>query len=137
MLLGSLEQARRQDMKVRETRILTVLGEDAVRTDDREAALKWLKEAADVARRSGLHRIDADAGSRLASVLSDSGILNAQFRMPVCRSRRAGRRLVPSSAKVGGTGRDRSEPWGFGRCRNRVLKGDGDCEFSIHRPPES
>src|SRR4051794_36543958 len=73
MLLGSLEQARRQDMKVRETRILTVLGEDAVRTGDREAAVKWLKEAADVSRRSGLHRIEADAGSRLASVLSDSG----------------------------------------------------------------
>ncbi len=73
MLFGSLEQARRQDMKVRETRILTVLGEDAVRTGDRDAAVKWLKEAADLARRSGLHRIEADAGSRLASVLSDSG----------------------------------------------------------------
>ena len=73
MLFGSLEQARRQDMKVRETRILTVLGDDAVRTGDREAAVKWLKEAADVARRSGLHRIEADAGSRLASVLSDGG----------------------------------------------------------------
>jgi CHAT domain-containing protein len=73
MLVGSLEQARRQDMKVRETRILTVLGEDAVRTGDREVAVKWLKEAADVARRSGLHRIEADAGSKLASVLSDSG----------------------------------------------------------------
>jgi CHAT domain-containing protein len=73
MLLGSLEQARRQGMKVRETRTLTVLGEDAIRTGDREAAVKWLKEAADVARRSGLHRIEADAVSRLASVLSDSG----------------------------------------------------------------
>jgi CHAT domain-containing protein len=73
MLFGSLEQARRQDMKVRETRILAVLGDDAVRTGDREAAVKWLKEAANVAMRSGLHRIEADAGSRLASLLSDGG----------------------------------------------------------------
>lgn len=73
MLFNSLEEARRQNMKVRETRILTVLGDDAVRTGDREAAVKWLKEAADVARLSGLHRIEADAGSRLASVLSASG----------------------------------------------------------------
>ena len=74
MLLSSLDQAQPQDMKVRETRILTVLGEDAVRTGDRMAAVKWLQEAADVARRSGLHRIEARMhGSELASVLSDSG----------------------------------------------------------------
>src|SRR5258708_7511984 len=73
MLFVSLEQARRQNMRVREARILTVLGDDGVRTGDREAAVKWLTEAADVARRSGLHRIEADAGSRLASVLGDGG----------------------------------------------------------------
>jgi hypothetical protein len=38
-----------------------------------EAAVQWLKEAADVARHSGLHRIEADAGSRLSPVLTDSG----------------------------------------------------------------
>jgi hypothetical protein len=37
-------------MKVRETRILTVLGDDAVRTGDREAAVKWLQEAANVGK---------------------------------------------------------------------------------------
>ena len=107
MLFSSLEEARRQDMKVRETRILTVLGDDAVRTGDREAAVKWLKEAADVARRSGLHRIEADAGSRLASVLSDGGDFGPRsFVCPAeCRSRRAGRRRLPSSAKAGGAGR--------------------------------
>lgn len=76
MLFASLEEARRGDMKVRETRILAVLGDDALRKGDREAAVRWLTEAADVAHRSGLHRIEADAESTLASVLRERGDLD-------------------------------------------------------------
>lgn len=76
MLSAGLDEARREGMRVRETRILTVLGDDAVRTGDREAAVNWLTAAADVARCAGLHRIEAEAGSKLAAVLRDAGDLD-------------------------------------------------------------
>ena len=48
MLSAGLDEARREGMRVRETRILTALGDNAVRTGDLEAALKWLTTAAEV-----------------------------------------------------------------------------------------
>ncbi len=73
MLSKGLSEARREGMRVREARILTVIGEDAIRTGDWAGAVGWLSSAVDVARLSGLHRIEADAGSKLASVLNRSG----------------------------------------------------------------
>jgi CHAT domain-containing protein len=93
MLSAGLDETRREGMRVRETRILTVLGDDAVRTGDREAAVNWLTNAADVARSAGLHRIEADAGSKLASVLRGAGELDraAKYaRLSVAATERAG-----------------------------------------------
>ena len=73
MLLTGLAEARRENMRVREARILIVLGDDAIRREDRPAAVKWLNAARDVARQAGLHRIEAEAESKLGSVLSDDG----------------------------------------------------------------
>ena len=75
MLSRGLAEARRERMRVREARILIVLGGDAIRTGDRVTATQYLNEAVNVARQAGLHRIEAEAGSRLASVLTASGDL--------------------------------------------------------------
>jgi tetratricopeptide (TPR) repeat protein len=72
MLSHALVEARREQMRVRETRILTVLGDDAIRRGDRAGAARWLSTAVDIARRAGLHRIEADAGSKLASVFNSA-----------------------------------------------------------------
>ena len=76
MLTTGLSEARREGMRVRETRILIVLGTDALRTGDRAGAMRYLKEAVEVARQTGLHRIEAEAGSRLAGALSTGGDLS-------------------------------------------------------------
>ena len=73
MLYDGLEEARRKDLKVREARILTVLGELASDRGEHEEAIRWLTEAADVAKAGGLDRIEAEASSALASMLHDSG----------------------------------------------------------------
>ncbi|HEY2664773.1 MAG TPA: CHAT domain-containing protein, partial [Candidatus Binataceae bacterium] len=61
---------------MREARILIVLGADAIRVGDRLGAVRWLSKAVDVARQAGLHRIEAEAGSSLASALSAGGDFN-------------------------------------------------------------
>src|SRR5262249_16309917 len=71
MLSRGLAEARRERMRVREARILIVLGGDTIRTGDRVTATQYLNEAVNVARQAGLHRIE----SRLASVLTASGDL--------------------------------------------------------------
>jgi CHAT domain-containing protein/tetratricopeptide (TPR) repeat protein len=93
MLFAGLDEARREGMRVRETRILTVLGDDAIRIGDHEAAVKWLTTAAAVARSAGLHRIEADAVNKLASVLRDAGDLDraaTYARRSVAAAERAG-----------------------------------------------
>jgi CHAT domain-containing protein len=73
MLVAGLDEARRDRMRVRETRILTALGDDAIRAGDRKAGIKWLTAGAQIAHDAGLDRIEADIGGTLASVLSDAG----------------------------------------------------------------
>ena len=93
MLAAGLGDARRERMRVREARILIVLGADAIRGGDRTNALRLLREAIDVAREAGLHRIEAEAGSRLASALSADGDLQqaaAYAKNSVAASERAG-----------------------------------------------
>jgi CHAT domain-containing protein/tetratricopeptide (TPR) repeat protein len=73
MLRDGLLDARRKNLKVREARILTVLGDlESARGDQREA-IKCLSAAAEVARGAGLDRIEADASTALASRLRDAG----------------------------------------------------------------
>jgi CHAT domain-containing protein len=76
MLLKGLTEARRQNLRVRESRILIVLGDDAVHLGNTGDALKWFGAALEVARGTGLGRIEAEAGSKLASVLVDRGELD-------------------------------------------------------------
>jgi CHAT domain-containing protein len=76
MLMNGLADARRQNLRVRESRILIVLGDDAVHVGDTDDALKWFNAAIDVASSGGLDRIDAEAGGKLASVLVDRGELD-------------------------------------------------------------
>ncbi|MEZ5399230.1 MAG: CHAT domain-containing tetratricopeptide repeat protein [Bryobacteraceae bacterium] len=73
MLHEGLAEARQKELKVREARILTVLGELASAVGEHREAISWLKEAADVANRAGLDRIEAEASSSLASMLRDAG----------------------------------------------------------------
>jgi CHAT domain-containing protein len=76
MLVTALEKARREGMRVREARILTTLGDDAIRNGHRAEAISWLKTACDAAARGGLDRIEADAASTLARVLTETGQLD-------------------------------------------------------------
>ena len=73
MLHEALVDARSRNLKVREARILSALGELAAATGKREEAVSSLTEAADVAHDAGLDRVDADASSALASLLQDTG----------------------------------------------------------------
>lgn len=80
MLMNGLADARQQNLKVRESRILIVLGDDAVHVGNSDQAIRWFGTAIDVARGSGLDRIEAEAGSKLASVLVDRGELDEAAR---------------------------------------------------------
>ncbi len=75
MLIKGLADARGQNMRVRESRILIVLGDDAVRMSNSDQALKWFSTAVEVARSAGLGRIEAEASSKLSSVLVQRGEL--------------------------------------------------------------
>jgi CHAT domain-containing protein len=95
MLATGLEQAQRDGMRIRETRILTVLGDDAVRGGDRESALKWLTSAAEIAKGAGLDRSEAEVDSKLASVLSNTGDVDraaTYAKLSVAAAERAGDR---------------------------------------------
>jgi CHAT domain-containing protein len=76
MLMKGLADAQRQNQRVRESRILIVLGDDAVRVSNTDDAVKWFSTAVEVARSTGLGRIEAEAGSKLASVLVQRGELD-------------------------------------------------------------
>ena len=73
MLHDGLDEARRKDLKVREARILKVLGEVAAMQGKQDDAVTWLTTAAEVAQGAGLDRIEADASGALASLLRDIG----------------------------------------------------------------
>jgi CHAT domain-containing protein len=93
MLESSLADSRRDRMRVREARLLIVLGDDALRSGDRSSALGRLKAAVTVASQAGLHRLEAEAGSRLASALRDAGDLQgaAEYaRSSVAAAKQAG-----------------------------------------------
>ncbi len=92
MLHEGLLDARRRSLKVRESRILIVLGELASARGDQQQAIQRLSAAAEVARSAGLDRIEADASSALASRLRDTGNLAtaaAYARRGVAAARRA------------------------------------------------
>ncbi|MCZ2075900.1 MAG: CHAT domain-containing protein [Bryobacterales bacterium] len=92
MLRDGLLDARRRNLRVREARILTVLGELASARGDQAEAIKRLSAAAEVARGAGLDRIEADASSALASHLRDAGNLAtaaAYAKRGVAAARRA------------------------------------------------
>ena len=76
MLVKGLADAQRQNQRVRESRILIVLGDDAARVGNSDDAVKWFGAAVEVARSTGLGRIEAEAGSKLASVLVQRGELD-------------------------------------------------------------
>src|SRR5262249_15880268 len=76
MLVKGLADARRQNLRVRESRILIVLGDDAVRVSNTDDAVRWFSTAVEVARSTGLGRIEAEAASKLASVLVQRGALD-------------------------------------------------------------
>src|SRR5260370_8020154 len=73
MLHEGLDEARRKGLKVREARILAVLGELAAAHGKQDDAVTRLSAAAEVARGAGLDRIEADASGALASLLRDIG----------------------------------------------------------------
>jgi len=73
MLHDGLDEARRKNLKVREARILAVLGELAASAGRQDEAVTSLTSAADVAHNAGLDRIEADATSALASLLRSLG----------------------------------------------------------------
>src|SRR5215468_4054059 len=54
MLLEGLADAQRQNQRVRESRILIVLGDGAVSAANTDDALKWFSSAVEVARSAGL-----------------------------------------------------------------------------------
>ncbi len=92
MLHEGLLDARRKNLKVREARIQTVLGELASARGDQQEAIKQLSAAAEVARSAGLDRIEADASSALATQLRDTGNIAtaaAYARRGVAAARRA------------------------------------------------
>lgn len=93
MLCDGLADSRRKNLKVREARILTVLGELASARGDQHEAIERLTAASGVARGAGLDRIEADASSALASRLRDAGdIAKAAVyaKQAVAAARRAG-----------------------------------------------
>lgn len=73
LLRRGLGEARAQGQKVREARILVLLGELAVGAQNYESANADLIEAANVASAAGLDRIEADATRALASLLLGRG----------------------------------------------------------------
>ncbi|MBY0502674.1 MAG: CHAT domain-containing protein [Bryobacteraceae bacterium] len=77
MLNQGLTEARHQGYKVREARILTVLGEISAESQNYEEAGARLTEAANVAGGAGLNRIEADASRLLASILLERGDASA------------------------------------------------------------
>jgi CHAT domain-containing protein len=77
MLHEALDESRRKNLKVREARTLTVLGEIAAAGGRRQEAIASLTSAADVAQGAGLGLIEAEASSALASLLRDSGRADA------------------------------------------------------------
>lgn len=93
MLLKGLADAQRQNQRVRESRILIVLGDDAARVNNTDDALRWFSTAVEVARNTGLGRIEAEAGSKLASVLVQRGELDeaaARARESVAAAEKSG-----------------------------------------------
>jgi CHAT domain-containing protein len=93
MLYDGLTEAHRKNLKVREARILTVLGELAAAAGKREQAVTSLTSAADVAHSAGLDRVEAEASSALASLLRTIGRTEAAeiyARRSVTAARRAG-----------------------------------------------
>jgi len=72
MLHEGLAEARQKGLKVREARILTVLGELAAAAGKQDEAVTRLTAAADVAKNAGLDRIEATASSALVSLLRDT-----------------------------------------------------------------
>jgi tetratricopeptide (TPR) repeat protein len=77
MLHAALDESRAKNLKVREARTLTVLGELSAAAGKREEAIATLTAAADVAHSGGLSLIEAEASSALASQLRDSGRIGA------------------------------------------------------------
>jgi CHAT domain-containing protein len=73
MLHSALDESRRKNLKVREARTLTVLGELAASAGKRQEAIASLAAAADIAESDGLGLIEAEASSALASLLRDMG----------------------------------------------------------------
>jgi CHAT domain-containing protein len=93
MLHDGLDQARRRNLKVREARILVVLGELAASAGKHDEAVTSLTSAADVAHSAGLDRIEADASSALASLLRSLGkteTAGVYARRSVAAAQRAG-----------------------------------------------
>jgi CHAT domain-containing protein len=93
MLRTGLDEARRKGLKVREARILTVLGELASANQNHDEAISWLMEAAEVAAEAGLDRVEADATSALASLLQQLGKsdqASSYARQSVSAGQRAG-----------------------------------------------
>jgi CHAT domain-containing protein len=77
MLHNALDDSRLKNLKVREARTLTLLGEVAAAAGKREEAIASLTSATDVAQGAGLSLIEAEASSALASLLRDSGKVEA------------------------------------------------------------
>ncbi|MBV8475958.1 MAG: hypothetical protein JOZ36_04770, partial [Acidobacteria bacterium] len=73
MLRNALDEAHVKNLRVREAKTLTVLGELESAKGRREEAIASLTSAADVAQSAGLDLIEADASSALASLLRDVG----------------------------------------------------------------
>jgi CHAT domain-containing protein len=93
MLREGLAEARQKDLKVREARILTVLGELATADGKQDEAVNWLTAATGVARNAGLERIEATASSALALLLRDTGQIEpaeTYAKRSVAAARRSG-----------------------------------------------
>jgi CHAT domain-containing protein len=93
MLLRGLAESRASALRVREARILTTLGELAANAGRHREALDWLRQAAEVARHAGLHRVESDACERLAATavkLGDVQTAAAFARRSVSATRNAG-----------------------------------------------
>ena len=73
MLREGLLESRARGFGIREARLLTTLSDLAEKRGDKSEALVWLKQAAALAERAGLRRIESTAATRLSRLHREIG----------------------------------------------------------------
>jgi tetratricopeptide (TPR) repeat protein len=73
MLREGLWESRARGFAIREARLLTTMSDLAEKRGDKDEALRWLKQAAALAERAGLRRIESAAATRLSRLHREIG----------------------------------------------------------------